>query len=40
MAKRLSGSGHLTSVFAVLIFAVAAYMLWNSAGEVLQNGSD
>lgn len=30
-AKRLSGSGHLTTVFATLIFAVAAYMLWQSA---------
>lgn len=31
-AKRLSGSGHLTTVFAALIFVVAAYMLWKSAG--------
>lgn len=31
-AKRLSGSGQLTTVFAVLIFVVAAYMLWKSAG--------
>lgn len=30
-AKRLSGSGQLTTVFAVLIFVVAAYMLWQSA---------
>ena len=30
-AKRLSAGGHLTSVFAVLIFVVAAYMLWKSA---------
>jgi uncharacterized membrane protein YfcA len=29
-AKRLSGAGHLTSVFAALIFGVAAYMLWQS----------
>ena len=29
-AKRLSGPGHLTSVFAALIFLVAAYMLWKS----------
>ena len=33
VAKRLSGEGHLTSVFAALIFVVAAYMLWQSAGE-------
>ena len=33
-AKRLSGGGHLTSVFAALIFVVAAYMLWQSAGQV------
>jgi len=32
VAKKLSGSGQLTSVFAVLIFVVAAYMLWKSAG--------
>lgn len=31
-ARRLSGGGHLTSVFAGLIFVVAAYMLWKSAG--------
>ena len=31
-AKRLSGAGHLTTVFAGLIFVVAAYMLWKSAG--------
>ena len=30
-AKRLSSSGQLTSIFAVLIFVVAAYMLWKSA---------
>jgi uncharacterized membrane protein YfcA len=30
-AKRLSGSGHLTTVFAALIFVVAGYMLWQSA---------
>ena len=29
-AKRLSGGGHLTLVFALLIFVVAAYMLWKS----------
>ena len=33
-AKRLSGTGHLTSVFAGLIFIVAAYMLWKSAGAL------
>ena len=32
-AKLLSGAGHLTTVFAGLIFAVAAYMLWKSAGQ-------
>ena len=31
-AKRLSSSGQLTNIFAVLIFVVAAYMLWKSAG--------
>lgn len=31
VAKHLSGRGHLTTAFAALIFAVAAYMLWNSA---------
>jgi uncharacterized membrane protein YfcA len=30
MARRLSGTGTLTTVFAVLIFVVAAYMLWKS----------
>ena len=29
-SKRLSGAGHLSTVFAALIFAVAAYMLWQS----------
>ena len=33
-ASRLSGAGHLTSVFAGLIFAVAAYMLWKSANAM------
>ena len=33
-AKRLSGGGHLSSVFAALIFVVAAYMLWKSAGQI------
>ena len=32
-AKRLSGGGHLTTVFAGLIFVVAGYMLWKSAGQ-------
>ena len=31
-AKHLSGAGQLTTVFAALIFVVAAYMLWKSAG--------
>ena len=30
MATQLSAKGHLTSVFAALIFVVAAYMLWKS----------
>ncbi|MEO6114157.1 MAG: sulfite exporter TauE/SafE family protein [Sphingomicrobium sp.] len=33
-AKRLSGGGHLTGIFAVLIFLVAAYMLWQSAQQM------
>lgn len=33
-AKRLSSSGQLTSIFAGLIFVVAAYVLWKSAGAV------
>ena len=33
-AKRLSAGGHLTSVFAALIFVVAAYMLWKSAAAI------
>ena len=33
-AKRLSGGGQLTSIFASLIFVVAAYMLWKSASAV------
>ena len=32
-AKRLSGSGHLGSIFAGLIFVVAAYMLWKSGTQ-------
>lgn len=33
-AKRLSGAGHLTTVFASLIFVVAAYMLWKSGNSM------
>ena len=33
-AKRLSAGGHLTSVFAALIFVVAGYMLWKSAAAI------
>ena len=33
-AKRLSGSGHLGTIFAALIFVVAAYMLWESGTKV------
>lgn len=33
-AKRLSGAGHLTSIFAGLIFVVATYMLWKSANAM------
>lgn len=33
-AKRLSGAGHLTTVFAGLIFVVAAYMLWKSGSRI------
>ena len=33
-AKRLSGAGHLTTVFAGLIFVVAAYMLWKSGSSM------
>lgn len=31
LARRLSGTGALTTVFSALIFVVAAYMLWKSA---------
>ncbi|MBR0551261.1 sulfite exporter TauE/SafE family protein [Stakelama marina] len=31
LARKLSGGGKLTTVFAILIFVVAAYMLWKSA---------
>ena len=34
VAKRLSVRGNLTTVFAVLIFLVAAYMLWKSAAAI------
>lgn len=34
LAKRLSGGGTLTTVFALLIFVVAAYMLWKSAAAM------
>lgn len=34
VAKRLSAGGHLITVFALLIFFVAAYMLWKSAAEI------
>lgn len=33
-AKHLSGAGHLSTVFAALIFVVAAYMLWKSASAI------
>ena len=32
-ARHLSDKGQLTNVFAALIFVVAAYMLWKSAGD-------
>ncbi len=32
-AKRLSGGGRLTAIFAGLIFVVAAYMLWKSGSS-------
>jgi len=34
IARRLSGAGRLTSVFAGLIFTVAVYMLWKSASAL------
>jgi uncharacterized membrane protein YfcA len=34
VARRASGTGHLTTIFAILIFAVAAYMLWMSASAL------
>jgi hypothetical protein len=37
IAKRLAGTkGLLTTVFAALIFCVAAYMLWKSAGAFIR----
>lgn len=33
-ARHLSSAGHLTTVFASLIFVVAAYMLWKSANNM------
>ena len=33
-AKRLSNAGHLSSIFAGLIFFVAAYMLWESGRAI------
>lgn len=35
-ARKLSGAGQLTTVFAALIFAVATYMLWKSSGAFFQ----
>lgn len=34
LARRLSGGGQLKTVFAVLIFVVAIYMLWKSWGAM------
>lgn len=34
LARRLSGGGQLTTLFAVLILIVAAYMLWQSSGAM------
>jgi uncharacterized membrane protein YfcA len=34
LARHLSGAGHLTTVFAGLIFVVAAYMLWRSGASM------
>ena len=35
LAARLAGAGHLTNIFAALIFVVAAYMLWKSGSSFL-----
>lgn len=32
-AKRLSSSGQLTTIFAMLIFVVAGYMMWKSGAQ-------
>ena len=34
LARRLSGMGTLKTVFAILIFTVAAYMLWKSVAAI------
>jgi uncharacterized membrane protein YfcA len=33
-AKHLSGKGHLATIFAILVFVVAAYMLWRQWGAI------
>jgi len=38
LARRLSGTGALTTVFSGLIFLVAAYMLWKSAAAFPPSG--
>lgn len=35
LAKQLAGGGHLSTVFAALIFVVAVYMLWKSGSAFL-----
>ena len=35
LAKRLAGADHLTTIFAALIFLVAAYMLWKSGSALM-----
>lgn len=35
LARRVAGAGHLTNIFAALIFIVAAYMLWKSGSAFL-----
>lgn len=35
LAKRLAGTTHLTTVFSVLIFVVAGYMMWKSGAAFL-----
>ncbi|OYY63592.1 MAG: hypothetical protein B7Y49_12590 [Sphingomonas sp. 28-62-11] len=39
LAKRLADGGKLTTIFAGLIFVVAAYMIWKSAGAIGLIGS-